>query len=565
MKKNVLLYAFAFLVVFNTSCKKFLEEDNKGGIGNDDFYATVDGYKTLVTASYAALRDLYGNTPELDLAGTDIYMEGRDAGILYRYESLFPNNATVRTFYERAYRAIQYTNAGLFYNDMPKSLSDGERAQYKAELQFLRAFYHFILIEQLGGVVINKEYTNSPRTNIPRSSLADSYAFVIGEMEQALPAVPATPAAGRVTKDVVNHYLAKVYLSRGWDLNSNDDFNKAKTYADAVIANKPINIPYENLWNAAGENNAEFLFTVQYAANSVKDIRSGGNSQSSLFTVYGGGAGAGMKRSTDSYVPAHHIHRAFQRNDKRYQYDFMWVTSRDYFSYYTGTGDKKVLNYYPVITDPAKTTTNAADSAQWIAELGGAANLATGYIPFPIWANKAKYNEQAWGSTDRRLPAFKKFDSPENAQNSTLEYTASLRDVVLARAAETYFLKAEACIALNQVAEARTLVQTVINRPGNKVDPAGDNITNALDGVTDKAEALEAYLLESGKELLGEYNGRWPLLRRTKMLKYMLEKYNADIARNNIKWEDKYNYRPIPEDAIVLNDALTEKDQNPGY
>lgn len=566
MKKSTFIY-IGLLLLFAASCSKsYLDEDNKGGITNDEFYKTVDGYKTLITASYAALRDIYGNTPEHDLAGTDIYMEGRDPGVLYRYQNLFANNGTIKTLYERVYTAIQYVNAGLYYNDKPASLSDQQRKEYKAELQFLRAFYHFILIEQFGGVVINNEYTRSPRISIPRSSLADSYQFVITEMEEALGNATATVTAGRVNKDVINHYLAKVYLSRGWDLNSDADFNKAKTYADAVISKKGgITIPYANLWGQSNENNAEFLFTVQYSLTSIKDVKTGGNSQSSLFTVYGGSGGAGMKRSVDAFVPAHHIHRSFQLNDNRYKYDFMWSTSKDYFTFYGATGDKKVLNYYPVITDPNKTTTTAADTALWIQEAGGAANLATGFIPFPIWANRAKYNAQVWGSTDRRLPAFKKFDSPENAVNSTLEYNASVRDIVLARLAETYFLKAEACIALNQLSEARTLVQTVIDRPGNKVDPAGDNITNALNGVTDKAVALEAYLLETGKEMLGEYNGRWPLLRRTKMLKYMLEKYNADFERNKIVWENKYNYRPIPEDAIILNEALTNADQNPGY
>ena len=566
MKTTTYIY-ISLLLCFTFSCSKnYLVEDNKGGITNEEFYKTADGYKTLITASYAALRDIYGNTPEHDLAGTDIYMEGRDPGILYRYQNLFANNATIKTLYERVYTAIQYVNAGLYYNDKPVTLSDQQKKEYKAELQFLRAFYHFILIEQFGGVVINNEYTRSPRISIPRSSLADSYQFVISEMEEALANATSTVTAGRVNKDVINHYLAKVYLTRGWDFNSDADFNKAKTYADAVISKKGgITIPYASLWGQANENNAEFLFTVQYSLTSIKDVKTGGNSQSSLFTVYGGSGGAGMKRSVDAFVPAHHIHRSFQQNDNRYKYDFMWLTSRDYFTFYGATGDKKIFNYYPVITDPNKTTTTAADTAQWIQEAGGAANLATGFIPFPIWDNKAKYNTQAWGSTDRRLPAFKKFDSPENALNSTLEYNASVRDIVLARLAETYFLKAEACIALNQISEARTLVQTVIDRPGNKVAPAGDNITNALDGVTDKAVALEAYLLETGKEMLGEYNGRWPLLRRTKMLKYMLEKYNADFERNKIVWDNKYNYRPIPEDAIILNEALTNDDQNPGY
>jgi hypothetical protein len=105
----------------------------------------------------------------------------------------------------------------------------------------------------------------------------------------------------------------------------------------------------------------------------------------------------------------------------------------------------------------------------------------------------------------------------------------------------------------------------VIDRPGNKIDPSGEDLTNAMDGVSGQTEALEALLIESGKEMLGEYNGRWATLRRSKMLKHMLEKYNADFDRNNITFQDKWNLRPLPEDAITLNNALTSADQNPGY
>ncbi|MFC5284081.1 RagB/SusD family nutrient uptake outer membrane protein [Pedobacter alpinus] len=566
MKKALYIF-FSSCFICLSSCNDVLIEDYKGGITNEIFYKTADGYKTLVAASYSSLRDIYGGVPTVQLAGTDIYTEGKDpGGPLYRYQALIPDNSDVKSFYTRVYAAIQTVNAGLHYNDLPQqTISATERSQYKAELQFLRAFYHFLLIEQFGGVVINTEFTASPRISIPRSSLADSYNFVITEMETALTGVMSTLSPGRINKDVVNHYLAKVHLTRGWDLNSDADFTKAKSYADAVIAARgPIDIPYANLWTQAGENNREFLFTVQYALNSIKNVRSGGNEQSSLFTVYSGGAGASIKRSRDAFVPAHHIHRSFQLNDSRYQYNFMWVTYQDYFNFY-GTKTSKIINYYPVITDPNKTTITDADRQVWTQELGGTQNLATGFLFFPIWANRDKYNQEVWGATDRRIPAFKKFDSPENALESTLDYAASVRDIVLARVAETYFLKAEACIALNQINEARGVVQQVINRPGNKVNATGTELTNALNGVTDKTAALEAYLIETGKEQLGEYNGRWPLLRRIKMLRYMLEKYNADYERNNVTFEDKFLYRPLPQDAIIMNEALTEADQNPGY
>ncbi|MCK7527116.1 MAG: hypothetical protein MZV64_60650 [Ignavibacteriales bacterium] len=59
---------------------------------------------------------------------------------------------------------------------------------------------------------------------------------------------------------------------------------------------------------------------------------------------------------------------------------------------------------------------------------------------------------------------------------------------------------------------------------------AGADLPNRLVGKTDKTSALEAYLIEAGLEQFGEFNGRWQLLRRTGMLRYMLAKYNTDYA-----------------------------------
>ncbi len=568
MKKLKYILCFSLLLGFASSCSDFLVEDNKGGIDNEEFYSTSVGYETLLTASYAHLRDLWGRTPVQDLIGTDLYMEHYDGGDRKewsRYESLFPTEPYLNTWYATIYKAIQTTNAGIFYNDLPESLEG--RAAKLGELKFLRAYYHFILMEQLGGIVINDEYTNSPRLDIPRSSLADSYEFVISEMEAALAAVPASSDPGRVNKNVVNHYLAKVYLTRGWDLGSDADFNKAKSYADAVISSLgSINLPYKGLWDEAGENNSEFIFAVQYDLSSILNQTNGGNQQSAHYQSYGGSDNNGQKRRNGSMNIASFIHQDFQLNDARYFTCISTITFHPYFSMYTDNPGP-VRYYNPIITDPNKTELTDEDIANYKAEL-----IAMGYTlesdetfeVSPIWKNNyERYTHAQWER--ETAPIFIKFDCPENGENCTKDYVASVRDVVLARLAETYFLKAEACIALGQNSEARDLVQQVLNRPGNKIDPAGEDLTNALDGVSGKTEALEALFIESGKEFLGEYNGRWPALRRTKMLKHMLEKYNADFDRNNIVWKDKWNYRPIPQDAITLNNGLTEADQNPGY
>src|SRR5690606_17329053 len=143
------------------------------------FSRTETGYETLITASYSSLRTTFRTTPWLLLAGTDMYQmnRGLENRALMQYTQLFEDNADVLTFYRNCYNAIQTINVGLHYNDLVET-SDANRAMWRAELRFLRAFYHFLLIEQFGGIVINDEPTlGGPRMNLPRASLADAYQF----------------------------------------------------------------------------------------------------------------------------------------------------------------------------------------------------------------------------------------------------------------------------------------------------------------------------------------------------------------------------------------------------
>lgn len=573
MKKNIIIY-LSILLFVGSGCEKLLIEDNKSGISNEELYSTVDGFNTLVTSSYSQLRTLYGISPILDLAGTDIYREGRNTGgPLYTYQTINTATGAVFNFYRDCYRAIQVTNATLNYIDLPP-LSALQKQRINGEIKFLRAFYHFILMEQFGGIAINTEYTNSPRTNIPRSSLSDSFNFVISEMEAAINDLPETSAAGRINKTVVNHYLSKVYLTRAWDLGAEADFTKSISFADKVLASKgALNLPYSKVWDPFNDNNSEFIFTVQYNKASLANELTSGNDQYILFSVFSGSGSGQLKRIVDAYLPSHHVHAAFQQNDNRYYSNFMLTTWEDYFSFYpNGKGSGGIQNYYPVIWDPNKTEITSEDIAAWDAHV--AANGGKGardYLTFPVWAgnseaHREKYDKNGYGNTDRRVPPFRKFDSPQNGFNSTQNTRASVRSIVLARLAETYFLKAEALIGLGQFSQAKDLIQQVINRPENKVDANGAELSNAMEGVSTKTAALEGYLIETAKEMLGEYNGRWQMLRRTKMLGISLEKFNSDFKRDGIKWQEKWSLRPIPEQAIELNEAMdVAKDQNPGW
>src|SRR5512133_2973264 len=96
------------IVLILVSCSKFLNEDNKSGITNEEFYATEVGFTTLVTASYNSLRTVYGGTPWLQCAGTDMYQRERGTGnrSIQEYEQLYATDSYVKTFYQNVYAAI---------------------------------------------------------------------------------------------------------------------------------------------------------------------------------------------------------------------------------------------------------------------------------------------------------------------------------------------------------------------------------------------------------------------------------------------------------------------------
>jgi starch-binding outer membrane protein, SusD/RagB family len=582
MKKSI-VYIIIILSFFSfIGCSDFLREDNKGGIGNKEFYSTVSGYNTLKTATYAQLRELYKGTPILELDGTDLYLKGYGVNSNYADYNFEANASAVMDLYKRCYTGIQYANAGLNFINLPP-LTEADKIVTTAELRFLRAFYHFLLLEQMGGIVINTEYTDAVRLSLPRATLQESYQFVISEMEAVLPNLKtaAQAVAGQVNQDVAKHYLAKVYLTRGWDLNANADFTKAISYADQVITTKGgITQSFANVWDPTKENNQEFIFSVQFsnATGAIGNAQNDGNSQCSLYASYSGGSTGTTilrKQTAQGYLPVHAVYMNFTPNDNRLQTTVMPFLLNNYHNYYNQStwATEQVRMYFPRLYTENVTFTQA-DFDAWKDQLTAKGlKAASNIYMFPITNNQAHYLSQVYGqiqgvtNKDERLPVVRKFDDLQNAAGTTQSRTASMRDVVLARLAETYFMKAEAQIALGLYTDAANTVQMVINRPGNKIDPAGADLPNRLVGKTDKKTALEAYLIEAGLEQFGEFNGRWQLLRRTGMLRYMLAKYNTDYAGKTETQiaAERYNLRPIPEDAITLNDGLSKEDQNPGF
>ena len=358
----ILLSALTF-----SSCESFLEEDNRAGITNDELYVTAIGYETLRVNAYNSLRAIYNDGPKIMLAGTDLYQMARGVTSdgLFDYRSLYDTNGDVESFYTNCYNSLQAVNAAEYYL-ANADLDDAVKQQYQGEYDFMKGFLHFILLEEFGGVVISDEYTQDVKLNMPRASLEEAYNYIIEKLEAAeasnMPQTPPTSdegktSYGQICKDIVEHYLAKVYLTRGWDLGNAQDFETAKTYAQGLINRRgPLQYDFETLWSPSNENNEEFIFSIQYDANSIAGPDQG-NNQEANFGFYLGGSERNHKYMSADYAPSWSLHSWYTKDDARYEATFMLTLWEKYYDYYVGKnvpGVNKIAAIYPRAWDRAQ-------------------------------------------------------------------------------------------------------------------------------------------------------------------------------------------------------------------
>lgn len=548
MKKIYLSLVAVFSLFILNSCSGFLDQELKSNVPGADYYATDAGFESLSNAAYSSLRTIYGGDPWLFEGGTDLFASGRTSvDVSALYGTAFSSaNATVGTFYADHYKAISLANEVIHWSG-----NDGARAARRAEARGLRALYYLNLVQQFGGVPLLIERSSTPIASVPRSSIQDVYQFIIDELKQLSSSadLAAQSPEGRFNKAAANHYLAKAYLSRGYISNSENDFREAINAAKAAGAGNALNTDFATLFSNKGEGNSELLLYVGYSLETVnKDTD--GNRQQAHFGSYLDGQEKGHKYTSSTLTPTLWMHEVFNTNttnpdsDERYEATFMTELRRSYWDFY----DEDAKNTSPVTyyycpswridnIDEWRQEYPSRQNAQVVEMIPEGTNIGGDVTPY-----QSKMKEDVYG-----VASFRKFDDVENGRK-IFSQTSSMRDIYLARLAETNLIAAEACVKLNDKPGAVNYINIVRNRA--KATPA-----------TEAEMSIEYILNERARELAGE-NHRWTDLARTGKLADYVEQYNPDISAGQVI--QKFYLRPIPLSAIELNPALVG-DQNEGW
>lgn len=551
-----------------TSCSDFLDASNKSNVTDKQTFATKEGLNNLVNDAYQHLQNVYAAPlfTSCFSAGTDMYADARNKmnEALNTYETLTPENSDIKNLYTYLYSGIRAANSVSYYAQTAQ-VDEKTKGQLVGEARVLAAYEYYLLVNNFGGVPIMKDFLTTADTGYPKSSPEDVYAYIISELEDVisknvLQASTATKGGGRISQETAKAILAKTYLSAAWDLNKQDYFAKAATLADEVIAGRKLTTPFAELWKAdgSGDDNAEFLWDVEYDLATANNTTSGGTEWSGYYCNYLGGNEDPIKATTSSYVPTLYALHCFKKGDQRYDATFMKelpdmnkgnAANTGYWTWYKNGESlvgKPVTRYYSAWYE------TDADFDSWKAK--DPTNRTNTYrIPMDSQTKEAQnmngkdmeyYDNQSLvcGSSP-----CKKFD---DCQTATTEKNTCYRDIHIITLPEMYLVAAEAYLKAGDNPKALARLNEVHQRAG----------LPALTGTI----TIDDILDENACENFGN-EARWMDLRRTQTLVTRCTKYNHEMGDKAAQYIGKKLLRPIPQAAIDANDQLTLADQNPGY
>ena len=297
MKKTynkILLIATLVSMVALNSCSDFLEEENKTGQTADLTYATASGIQGLVSGCYSFARGFYGKEPGLGLSemGTDLFYAGQDnkqrSLVNYTFSAAsldndVSDNPCFDQYWEMFYCAVDACNNALVYIPQNTMIDEKVKNQYLGEIYFLKAFYHFHMVNIWGDIPYNDEPIIAVTTEPVRMPEAEVYGKILADLDKS---IAAFDAAGFVTKAAAggraNYWAARALKARvllykaSW-FNDDAAYASAQTEAEAVIGSGEFSFydNYADTWYLGNEDvtvNKEAIFGITYSSDLKTNV-----------------------------------------------------------------------------------------------------------------------------------------------------------------------------------------------------------------------------------------------------------------------------------------------------
>lgn len=288
MKKTI---AIALLIFGAMSCS--LKEKITSYTEGDKYYRSVEQIKTGLNACYSPLKLIYTNMGfwEMCECATDLMYLNIDNQIDAVCDIAPARPGAASLVWQRGYQGVSRTNNMIFYTDRAVSegyVNENEAAPLYAEAAVLRSFYWYILTSTFGDVPFYTErVTEENRTKIvklPRMSATEIRSFCIEELRKKLSAMPARRTYDSGTDYRVSRALGLMLGGRlclwnkDWD-GALEFFGQLETiYGDLSqypLSDVPFSVKYsrESIWEVPNIYEANGLQIVGTLASWTTPLR----------------------------------------------------------------------------------------------------------------------------------------------------------------------------------------------------------------------------------------------------------------------------------------------------
>jgi hypothetical protein len=483
------------------------------------------------------------------------YGENPGGGFMMNYPTNLSPTSTSGSIWNRNYSCIQKANVvieAIKNSDDEIWENQEQKDAFLAEALFFRALAYEKLVVLYGDVPLVTEVFDYIKTDFTRAPKAEIYKLMEEDLNFAvvhLPEKGAEKAPGRITQGAAWHLLSETYLIQS-------KFQDAITAATHVIDDYGYALmthrfgtklgndifgsgdPYYDLFGYGNFNlteNTEGIWVIQVEPNLT----------------------GGESYPERAYGPAYYRMGNTPDGFTAFRGEFLDGS-------YTGYSD------------------TLGECVAW--------NRPTNYVLYDIWGGGNWDKDQR--NAEHNLKRNFYFDNPESKyhgqkidwslyapgqrtspMNDTVQYifpyfikaaaplehfTSAARsgggvnhkDVYAIRLAETYLIRAEAYLGLNQKEKAADDINAIRNRA--KAIP-----------VTPNEVTIDYILDERARELYAEEWRAITLIRLGKLVE-RVRKYNDNPLRPGLNIQDHQNLWPIPQTEIDRNvDGVLE--QNPGY
>ncbi|MCB8999300.1 MAG: RagB/SusD family nutrient uptake outer membrane protein, partial [Bacteroidales bacterium] len=258
-----------------------LEDQPESVLTQVDFYVTPTRINQGVLGCYAGMTKVMNDEwmyTELRSDNTCVASTGSSSSVRqyltsFAHFSVTASEPMIQTYWYNIFQNISNVNSVLpSVLDKKYITIESQRAQYEAELRFIRAFHYLDLVNLFGPMFKVTSVIGPLEAKLtPRSPVSEIYdEIIIPDLKIAAENAPSSYPAGdvgRVTKWAAKGLLAKAYMMRG----GAENLALAKPLLEEILGESSLGLEtnFADIFSTSNEMNKEILFAVRYKGGSL--------------------------------------------------------------------------------------------------------------------------------------------------------------------------------------------------------------------------------------------------------------------------------------------------------